>query len=159
MTPRSASSTPGESGDRALAVMETELAMLARTLEGLSRRSSIHRGLDRSSYLLLRTLETVGSASINGLAQLVGLDATTITRQVATMEASGLVLRRRSPADARVSVLELSALGRRRMEGVRVAREERIGDLVGNWSDRDRRSFGALLRRFNEAIQANPPPE
>ncbi len=159
MAPRSAPSAPVGPGDSALAVMETELAMLARTLEGLSRRSSIHRGLDRSSYLLLRTLETVGSASINGLAGLLGLDATTVTRQVATMEASGLVLRRRSPADARVSVLELSALGRRRMEGVRAAREERIDHLVQDWSDRDRRAFGTLLRRFNEAIRTNPPPE
>jgi DNA-binding MarR family transcriptional regulator len=145
--------------DTALALMETELAMLARTLEGLNRRSAIHRGLDRSSYLLLRTLESVGSASINGLAQLVGLDATTVTRQVATMEASGLVLRRRSPADARVSVLELSALGRRRMERVREAREARIGDLVDDWSERDRRSFATLLRRLNESIRANPPPD
>ncbi len=145
--------------DPALAVMETELAMLARTLEGLNRRSAIHRGLDRSSYLLLRTLEGAGSASINGLAQLLGLDATTITRQVASMEASGLVLRRRSPVDARVSVLVLSALGRRRMETVRAARQARIGDLVDDWSDRDRSTFGTLLRRLNEAIRTNPPPE
>src|SRR3954451_16372405 len=134
MTTRAPGSTPGVVDDAPLAVVETELAMLARTLEGLSRRSSIHRGLDRSSYLLLRTLETVGSASINGLAQLVGLDATTVTRQVSTMEASGLVLRRRAPAAARVRVLELAARGRRRMEGVRAARQARIGELVGDWS-------------------------
>jgi DNA-binding MarR family transcriptional regulator len=159
MTPRAPDSTPVVDVDAPLAIMETELAMLARTLEGLNRRSSIHRGLDRSSYLLLRTLESVGSASINGLAQLVGLDATTVTRQVGTMEASGLVLRRRSPTDARVSVVALSALGRRRMEGVRAAREERIGSLVHDWPEQDRRAFGALLARFNAAIRANPPPE
>ena len=159
MTQRSPGTAPSVVPDPSLTVVETELAMLARTLEGLSRRSTIHRGLDRSSYLLLRTLETVGSASINGLAKLVGLDATTVTRQVATMEASGLVLRRRSPADARVSVLELSALGRRRMETVRAARQARIGELVDDWSERDRRTFGTLLHRLNEAIRTHPPAE
>jgi DNA-binding MarR family transcriptional regulator len=140
----------------ARARLETELAMLTRTLEGLSRRSTLYRELDRSSYVLARTLATEAPVSINGLAELVGLDATTVTRQVATMETEGLVRRKRHPQDRRVSLVELTALGRRRMDAVREAREARITELVRDWSDDDRAAFGRLLGRFNESIRAHP---
>lgn len=135
-----------------LSQLETELAVLARTLEGLSRRSEIHRELDRSSYLIARTLSTDGATSISGLASGLGLDATTVTRQVATMEAAGLVGRSTDPDDGRVRLIELSVPGRRKMQEVRHAREERIGALVDDWSAADRRTFAELLARFNDAL-------
>src|SRR5690349_10907301 len=140
----------------ALGRVETELAMLTRTLEGMSRRSTLYREIDRAGYVLARTLATEAPVSINGLAELVGLDATTVTRQIATMETEGLVRRRRDDRDRRVSLVELTALGRRRMETVRAARASRITELVGDWSEEDRAAFGRLLGRFNEAIRAHP---
>src|SRR4051812_11625494 len=47
-----------------LASVETELAMLTRTLEGMSRRSTLYRELDRASYVLARTLATHAPVSI-----------------------------------------------------------------------------------------------
>jgi DNA-binding MarR family transcriptional regulator len=151
-----ATTAPGDVEPEALRHLETELAMLTRTLEGMSRRSTLYRELDRSSYVLARTLATEAPVSINGLAELVGLDATTVTRQIATMETEGLVRRRRDPRDRRVSLVELTALGRRRMDAVRTARESRITELVGDWSADDQAAFGRLLGRFNEAIRAHP---
>jgi DNA-binding MarR family transcriptional regulator len=137
---------------KSLSRLETELAVLARTLEGLSRRSSIHRDLDRASYLIARTLSAEGATSIGGLAAGLGLDATTVTRQVATMEAAGLVVRRKDPEDGRVSLMDLTARGHRRMEEVQAARERRIGDLVSGWPADDQRRFAELLGRFNQAL-------
>src|SRR5258708_1883308 len=88
----------------ALDLVETEMAVLARTLERLNRRSEIYRDLDRASYLIARTLETTGPVSINTLASVLGLDATTVTRQVATMEIAQLLRRRVDPDDGRVSL-------------------------------------------------------
>jgi DNA-binding MarR family transcriptional regulator len=139
-----------------LARLETELAMLTRTLEGMSRRSTLYRDLDRASYVLARTLATEAPVSINGLAERVGLDATTVTRQIATMETAGLVRRKGNPSDRRVRLVELTALGSRRMDEVRQAREGRITEFVADWSDDDRATFGRLLGRFNEAIRAHP---
>ena len=155
MTGRTVAATP--EANAALGRMETELAMLTRTLEGMSRRSTLYRDLDRASYVLARTLATEAPLSINGLAELVGLDATTVTRQVATMEAAGLVRRKHDPRDRRVSLVELTASGQRRMDAVRAAREQRIGDLVADWSVADRATFGRLLGRLNEAIRTRPP--
>ena len=39
-------------------------------LEGMGRRSEIHREIDRASYLISRTLSTHGAMSISGLATL-----------------------------------------------------------------------------------------
>src|SRR4051794_1397638 len=113
-----ATTSPAREGDPAtgdaLGLVETELAMLTRTLEGMSRRSTLYQELDRASYVLARTLVTAAPVSINGLAELVGLDATTVTRQVATMELAGLVGRKRHAADRRGSLGELTPPRRRR---------------------------------------------
>jgi DNA-binding MarR family transcriptional regulator len=137
-----------------LSRLETELAVLARTLEGLSRRSAIHRELDRASYLIARTLSSEGPTSIGGLAAALGLDATTVTRQVATMEASGLVVRRTDPGDGRVRLIELAKRGERKMREVQTVREERIGSLVSGWTAADQQTFSVLLERFNDALRA-----
>ncbi len=137
---------------KSLSGLETELAVLTRTLEGLSRRSEIHRELDRASYLIARTLSTEGPTSIGGLAAGLGLDATTVTRQVATMEATGLVERRTDPADGRVRLIELTSRGARKMREVQAAREDRIGGLVAGWTAEDQRTFAELLGRFNDAL-------
>jgi DNA-binding MarR family transcriptional regulator len=148
---------PRVAAGKSLSKIETELAVLTRTLEGLSRRSEIHREVDRSSYLIARTLATDGATSIGGLATTLGLDATTVTRQVASMESAGLVVRRTDPEDGRVRLIELSARGERKMREVQRAREQRISGLVAGWSPADRRSFGDLLARFNDSLLQRGP--
>ena len=81
----------------------------------MHRRSELYRELYRASYLMARTLDTTGPVSINRLASILGLDATTVTRQVVTMEATKLVVRRSDPSDGRISLISLSPKGRRTM--------------------------------------------
>ena len=135
-----------------LDLIETELAVLTRTLEGMHRRSELYRELDRASYLMARTLDTTGPVSINRLASILGLDATTVTRQVATMEATKLVVRRSDPSDGRISLISLSPKGRRTMRAVQLARKERIASLLDDWTEDDRRQLGRLLARFNDDV-------
>jgi DNA-binding MarR family transcriptional regulator len=135
-----------------LDLIETEMTVLARALERLHRRSEIYRDLDRASYLIARTLETTGPVSINSLASALGLDATTVTRQVATMEAARLILRRANPDDGRVSLITLTQRGRRTMRTVQLARNERLATLLRDWTRTDRRELGRLLARFNDEL-------
>lgn len=139
-----------------LDLIETELAVLTRTLEGMHRRLELYRELDRASYLMARTLDTTGPVSINRLASILGLDATTVTRQVATMEATKLVVRRSDPSDRRISLISLSPKGRRTMRAVQLARKERIASLLDDWTDDDRRQLGRLLARFNDDVSRDP---
>jgi DNA-binding MarR family transcriptional regulator len=147
--------TKASPGD-ALDLIETELAVLTRALERLQRRSEIHKDLDRASYLIARTLETTGPASINGLASALGLDATTVTRQVATMHASRLVVRRADPGDGRVSLIRLSEKGHRTMRAVQLVRRQRIEALLSDWAEKDRLELGRLLGKFNHELSRDP---
>jgi DNA-binding MarR family transcriptional regulator len=133
-------------------VLETEMALLQRALERLARRSDIHRDLDRASYLVARTLEATGPISLKDLAARLGLDPTTVTRQVATMEAQGLTYRRAEPDDGRVSLIELAPTGQRKMLAEQRARRGRVRDLTAGWPKRDQVELGRLLARLNDAI-------
>jgi DNA-binding MarR family transcriptional regulator len=137
-------------------LIESELAVLTRALESMHRRSELYRDLDRASYLMARTLDTIGPVSINRLASVLGLDATTVTRQVATMEAAKLVARRSAPNDGRISLISLSPKGRRKMRSVQLARRERIARLLDDWKVDDRRQLGRLLARFNDDVSRDP---
>jgi DNA-binding MarR family transcriptional regulator len=154
-----AESTALMSTEEGLPKLETELAALARMLEGMSRRTAIHREIDRSSYLIARMLAGEGATSIGGVAERLGLDATTVTRQVATMESAGLVVRRTDANDGRVRLIKLTSLGARTMREVRQTRENRIAELVADWSTTDVDRFGELLGRFNRSLRDHRPAD
>jgi DNA-binding MarR family transcriptional regulator len=135
-----------------IGVVETEMALLQRALERLARRADVHRELDRASYLVARALEATGPVSLKELAGRLGVDATTVTRQVAAMEAGGLVDRRADPDDGRVSLIGLAPTGQRKMRVERATRRERVQELVAGWPKRDQVELGRLLGRLNDAI-------
>ncbi len=132
--------------------IETEMAVLARSLELLRRRSRIHREMDRSGYLLLRTLDEAGPMPISALAERVGLDASTVTRQVATLERNGFADRRSDPTDRRCCIVVPSDHGRALMLEVQRRRRERFEGLLTGWSAEDRTDLGRLLERLNREI-------
>ena len=135
--------------------IETEMAVLARSLELLRRRSRIHRRMDRSAYLLLRTLDEAGPLPLHALAQRVGLDASTVTRQVATLEANGFAERRADPTDRRCCIVVPSARGRDLMHEVQGQRRQRFEEILAGWSAADRADLGRLLARLNQAISVH----
>jgi DNA-binding MarR family transcriptional regulator len=145
--------SPGEVD--ALHSIETEMAVLARSLELLRRRGRIHRDMDRAGYLLLRTLDEAGPLSINSLAERVGLDASTVTRQVAALERDGFAERQIDATDRRCCIVLPSAGGRRLMREVQRRRRERFEVMLTGWSDAERAELGRILARLNRSINTH----
>ena len=141
-----------EAGEDALEVLERELAVLARMVELMARRSDLYMDLDRASYLILCTLEAGGPSSINALAMTLGLDGSTVTRQVAAMESDGLIAREADPRDRRASIVRATARGMERMNDVRARRRARIAALLDGWTPEERSSLGHLLGKLNGVI-------
>ncbi len=146
--------------------IELELLTLARNLETLGRRSSLYRQVDRSGYVALRTLDRIGPVPTTALAEALALDASTVTRQVAALERSGLVERRPNPTDRRSSNLSITPHGRRVMQEVERARRNVLGELFDEWSEADREGLGRALTHLNlslgdrvTALCAAPEPE
>lgn len=70
-------------------------------------------GLRATQFTLLAALHLAGSASIGELAELMGVDRTTLTRNLAVAEASGWVRVHADPDDARSRRAAITAKGRR----------------------------------------------
>lgn len=135
-----------------LEVIEVQAAILARNLELLRRRGNIYGELDKSSYLLLRTSEAIGPADITTLAAALGLDPSTVGRQVTAMHAAKLVERTAAHDDRRRFIVYATEEGRRQLALTRERRRERTVELLDGWSEDELRTLGAMFRKYNSAI-------
>ncbi|MGW2248972.1 MarR family winged helix-turn-helix transcriptional regulator [Kitasatospora sp. NPDC001660] len=133
--------------------LQYQLAVFARRMEQV-RTSDGLGALDRAAYLLLDRLERHGPAIVKALADALGVDSSTVTRQVAPLVAAGLVGRVQDPADRRAVRLALTSLGARRLSEVRDGRAELTRRLVAGWHPEEQHAFCALLARFNHAMES-----
>src|SRR5579872_4799762 len=69
--------------------------------------------LDRALFPLLVTIERKGPLGVVELSELAGRDYTTVSRQVGKLELLGLIGRRVSKSDKRVSEARITARGRK----------------------------------------------
>jgi DNA-binding MarR family transcriptional regulator len=126
--------------------------VLTRNFELLRRRTDIYTSLDRSEYLLLRTLVEIGPADIRTVAAALGLDPSTAGRQVGGMQSKGLVDRTPAEDDRRRSIITPTTQGRRAMHLTRQRRRAATAELLGGWADADLRQLANLLSRYNLAV-------
>jgi DNA-binding MarR family transcriptional regulator len=92
------------------------------------------------------------SPSMQQVAEELGMDVTTFSRQVKSLEKRGLIARRVSPGDRRVSLLGLTNVGRQvleKIDGYMAARLERI---FGCMSSFERETVVGSLGLLNEAL-------
>ncbi len=147
--------TPSREPDDIIGIIELELLKLVRHLETFGRRSSLYLHIDRAGYLALRTIEDLGPLSTKALATALNLDASTVTRQIAALEAGGFVARRPDPNDRRSSTILLTAEGRQMMGGVEQERRQGIEALVATWDDGEREVLGRVLHKLNASLLQN----
>ncbi|WP_051830450.1 MULTISPECIES: MarR family winged helix-turn-helix transcriptional regulator [Streptomyces] len=134
--------------------LQYQLAVFARRMEQVRTSGGGVGALDRAAYLLLDRLERHGPANVKALAESLGVDSSTVTRQVAPLVAAGLVGRVQDPADRRAVRLALTAHGVGRLDEVRYGRAELTRRLVADWPPEEQRAFCALLARFNHAMES-----
>ncbi|MGC2779302.1 MAG: MarR family transcriptional regulator, partial [Bradyrhizobium sp.] len=90
-------------------------------------------------------------------ADRVGRDYTTVSRQVAKLEALGLVERRDSAADRRVREAVITPKGKAMTNLVDAARE-RIGRAIfASWDAHEIDELVRLTRKFADAVKDEPP--
>ncbi|MGW1889630.1 MarR family winged helix-turn-helix transcriptional regulator [Streptomyces sp. NPDC002004] len=146
--------TAGDSG--LLDTLQHEVAVFARRAEQtrLGGVGQVRNSMDRAAYLLLNRLDKEGPMGVKALAASMGIDSSTVTRQVAPLVDTGLVKRTSHPEDGRAVVLQLSPRGQARLDEVRASRRELMAQLTGDWAPEEREQFCALLTRFNSALSA-----
>ncbi|WP_425574023.1 MarR family winged helix-turn-helix transcriptional regulator [Streptomyces hebeiensis] len=139
-----------------LDALQHQVAVFARRAEQtrLGGVGQVRNSMDRAAYLLLNRLDQEGPMGVKALAAGMGIDSSTVTRQVAPLVDTGLVMRTSHPEDGRAVVLELSARGLARLEEVRSSRRELMAQVTDGWTEEERDAFTTLLTRFNGALAA-----
>jgi DNA-binding MarR family transcriptional regulator len=120
--------------------------------ERMVRKAGI--ALDRALFPLLVTIERLGPIGIVDLAGRTGRDYTTVSRQVAKLEAQGLVERRAGESDARVRAAAVTPKGKAMTDAVDAARERMGRALFASWDPADVDALVNLLQRFADDVEA-----
>jgi DNA-binding MarR family transcriptional regulator len=134
--------------------IELQLAVLVRHAAGARRAAAAAERLERSAYLLLSVLTERGPTSVNALADRLGLNASTITRQVDAMARTGLVRRVKHPDDGRVTLVAVTDRGVRHFAADREARRRFFEEVTASWPASDQVALARLLTRLNEDLDA-----
>src|ERR1700758_284004 len=121
--------------------------------EAMVREAGI--SLDRALFPLLVVIERRGPIGVVDLADRVGRDYTTVSRQVAKLESLGLVKRQTATADRRVSQAIVTEHGQSMTDAVDLARERLVGAMFAKWDERDVADLIRLMRKFADAISGD----
>jgi DNA-binding MarR family transcriptional regulator len=111
--------------------------------------------LDRALFPLLVRLGMVGPMSVAALAEQVGRDHTTVSRQLSKLQSLGLVARQGDGADRRVRTARLTAAGDTVVEAIAGARRRLLSRALADWSEADRERLAGLNRRFVDALSGS----
>jgi len=136
--------------------LEREIALLLRRSRAISSRlaGQLHPDLDGAAYGLLALLEDAGPLRASDLVLRLGLDKSTVSRQIGTLVELGLVDRAADPADGRAQVLTPSAEGSARLAEIRNVRRARWEADLSGWPDEDVAALAELLSRLNRLGEA-----
>jgi len=105
---------------------------------------------------LLVGIERFGPIGVVEMADRVGRDYTTVSRQVAKLEALGLVARQGSATDKRVREAVITPKGKAMTDMVDAARD-RIGRAIfQTWDIGEVDELVRLMRKFADALNAEP---
>jgi DNA-binding MarR family transcriptional regulator len=149
-------STPGVGQREAFVRLEREVALLLRRSRAISARlaGQLHPELDGAAYGLLALLQDTGPLRASDLVSRLGLDKSTVSRQIASLVELGLVDRAADPADGRAQVLTPSAEGSARLARIRDVRRARWETDLSGWPAEDVAALGELLGRLNRIGEA-----
>ena len=114
--------------------------------------------LDRALFPLLVGIERFGPIGVVEMADRVGRDYTTVSRQVAKLESLGLVERQPSSADRRVREAAITPSGKAMTDLVDTAREKIGRAIFATWDAPDIDALVRLMRKFADAVNQEPPP-
>lgn len=108
--------------------------------------------LDRALFRLLVAVERLGPIGVVELAERIGLDHTTVSRQIAKLDSMGLVARQGSVADRRVREAVITAEGKLMTDKLDAARERMSRAIFDAWDEKDIADLVRLMRRFADAF-------
>lgn len=106
--------------------------------------------LDRALFPLLVQISRFGPIGVVELADRVGRDYTTVSRQVAKLEDAGLARRQKNAKDKRINEAAITPAGKAMTDKIDAAREKIYEKVFLHWQVEDRVELERLLKQFVE---------
>lgn len=141
-----------------ISAIEFEILAFARHITaavGRTRRDELV--LEGSAYTLMSLLEAGGPASIGTLADMTGLDASTLNRQTAALMRDGHVERVADPAGGIARVFKLTFAGQLALEYEQTHSRTGLTRTLSEWTEDERVELARVLRRFNVTTEQTYP--
>jgi MarR family transcriptional regulator for hemolysin len=134
-----------------------ELATTARVVGRAFDDRLAAAGGSRPAWLVLLSLKQGRTRNQRELAASIGIQGATLTHHLNAMEADGLVVRRRDPANRRVHLLEMTEAGEAAFLRMAVAAGEHDGRLRAGFAAEELTRLRELLTRMRENVGATDP--
>ncbi|MCU1593097.1 MAG: transcriptional regulator, MarR family [Frankiales bacterium] len=139
------------------AALWSELVSLVHGLKDLNAHVLEASGIrcEQAGAHVLGRLALLGPVRLTELAHALGLDPSSVSRQVTALERYGWVVREKDPHDQRAQRLELTDKGRSVVALLREARQQALRKLTPGWSDQDMTDLTSRLARLNTDLIAH----
>jgi len=108
--------------------------------------------LDRTLFPLLVLVDRIGPVGTVALADHVGREYTTVSRQLDRLEGLGLIERRVSSFDRRVREAIVTPAGKTMIQAIDAARARLMHAAFADWRREDIDALAMLMRRFADAL-------
>ena len=108
--------------------------------------------IDYAAFPLLKLLSHQGPMRLSGLASVLGLDASTVSRHARQLEDRGLIERTEDPDDGRASRVAISEAGKTCLAKGFATRRQLMTYALDGWTDDERDTLRELLHRLVQAL-------
>jgi DNA-binding MarR family transcriptional regulator len=112
--------------------------------------------LDRALFPLLVGIERRGPIGVVDLAEGVGRDHTTVSRQIKKLAGLGLIERKPGRADRRIIEARITRKGRAVTDALDAARVRIAAPILAQWNNEDFDDLVRLMRRFVDDLMELP---
>jgi DNA-binding MarR family transcriptional regulator len=145
-------SVPGVERDTPAQEVLEGVSALIRAVRCIEHRHLWPTSLRRADASVLKVLAKDGEQRSGDIAAKLSVDASVVSRQLSALESDGLVVRRPDPTDARVSLTDLSPIGRARLEALYAGFTLQLRAALADWSDDDMAAAAETLDRVAGAL-------
>ena len=111
-------------------------------------------GVSPSRLRLLQQLYHHDEISQTALQKELQIDSAAITRQLKQLEAEGIITRRMNPSDNRITLVQLSELGRRRIVSYLEEKVRFLDNMLLDFSQEEQQLLAGMIARLQANIQS-----
>jgi len=115
--------------------------------------------LDQALFPLLVAIGRYGPVGVVELADSLGRDYTTVSRQVKKLQEQGLALKQPAERDKRISEVTLAEQGKALTTAIDGARQQLMNAIFADWAEEDVKALFRLVRQYAESVKEKTPSD